>query len=42
MLLWALWLASRLLRWMRWGWDQLREGGLWSWPPWLAKRLRSS
>lgn len=34
MLLWALWLASRLLKWLRWGWDQLSEGGLWTMPPW--------
>jgi len=33
MLLWALWLASRLLRWVKWGWEQARVGGLWSWPP---------
>lgn len=33
MLLWSLWLASRLLKWLRWGWEQLRVGGLWSWPP---------
>ncbi len=34
MLLWALWLSSRLLRWLRWGWDQLSHGGLWTLPSW--------
>ena len=34
MLLWALWLSSRLLQWLRWGWDQLSHGGLWTLPPW--------
>jgi hypothetical protein len=29
MLLWALWLANALLRWLRWGWDQFNAGGLW-------------
>jgi hypothetical protein len=29
MLAWSLWLASRLLRWLRWGFDAFREGGLW-------------
>lgn len=29
MLLWALWLALALIRWLRWGWDQFREGGYW-------------
>ncbi len=28
MLLWSLWLAISLLRWWRWGWDCLSEGGL--------------
>ena len=34
MLLWALWLSARLLQWLRWGWDQLSFGGLWTLPPW--------
>ena len=34
MLLWALWLASRLLRWLRWGWEQFSTGGLWTLPSW--------
>ena len=29
MLLWALWLASALLSWLRWGWECFSEGGLW-------------
>ncbi|MES2674783.1 MAG: hypothetical protein V4660_11130 [Pseudomonadota bacterium] len=28
-LLWALWLASALLGWIRWGWQQLSHHGLW-------------
>ncbi|MCO4768672.1 MAG: hypothetical protein KDA24_01485 [Deltaproteobacteria bacterium] len=34
MLLWALWLASRLLKWLRWGWEQFSVGGLWTAPGW--------
>jgi hypothetical protein len=29
MLLWALWLAFALLRWLRWGWEQFSHGALW-------------
>ena len=29
MLLWALWLASALLKWLSWGWGCFSEGGLW-------------
>ncbi len=29
MLLWALWLAQALLKWLRWGWQCISEGGLW-------------
>jgi ABC-type amino acid transport system permease subunit len=29
MLLWALWLASRLLRWVPWAFDAFGEGGIW-------------
>ncbi|MFM9115666.1 MAG: hypothetical protein ACKOU6_05840 [Planctomycetota bacterium] len=29
MLLWALWLATALLRWLMWGWRQLTQGGGW-------------
>lgn len=29
MLVWALWLASALLRWVRWGWQQLSHQALW-------------
>ena len=29
MLLWALWLANSLLRWLVWGWGNYASGGLW-------------
>jgi hypothetical protein len=29
MLLWSLWLASALLDWIRWGWQQLSCHALW-------------
>ncbi|HET8946602.1 MAG TPA: hypothetical protein VFQ07_06435 [Candidatus Polarisedimenticolia bacterium] len=29
MLGWALWLAAALVRWLRWGWDNFSEGGVW-------------
>ncbi len=29
MLAWSLWLAVTLIRWLRWGWESLNEGGLW-------------
>lgn len=29
-LLWALWLASALLGWIRWGWQQLTHYGIWN------------
>jgi len=29
MLLWALWLAYALMKWLRWGWNCFSEGGLW-------------
>lgn len=29
MLAWALWLALALLRWMRWAWSSLTQGGAW-------------
>ena len=29
MLVWALWLALALLRWLRWGWDCFSDGGIW-------------
>lgn len=37
MLIWALWLALSLLRWLRWGWHAFGEGGLWKNPP---KRIK--
>ena len=29
MLAWALWLASSLIGWLKWGWSRYSEGGLW-------------
>jgi hypothetical protein len=29
MLLWSLWLASRLIRWVAWGWQAFAEKGVW-------------
>ena len=29
MLAWALWLASALMRWLRWGWGCFSAGGMW-------------
>jgi len=29
MLLWAIWLASSVLKWVRWAWAQFSTGGLW-------------
>jgi len=29
-LLWSLWLAASLLKWLRWGWQQLSYHGLWN------------
>jgi hypothetical protein len=28
-LLWSLWLASSLIKWIRWGWQQLSHNGMW-------------
>ena len=36
MLLWALWLATSLLRWFTWGWQQFSDGGFWKSKPILA------
>ena len=33
MLLWALWIAFALLRWLRWGFRAFIQGGLWRKPP---------
>jgi hypothetical protein len=32
MLAWALWVASALIRWLRWGWTCFSSGGLWKRP----------
>lgn len=39
MLLWALWLAMALLRWIRWGWNCFSSGTTWKMAP--AKKKRS-
>ena len=33
MLLWSLWLAFSLLKWLRWGWSCWSMGGWWRKPP---------
>lgn len=33
MLLWALWLAASLIRWLRWGWEQFGKGGFFRMEP---------
>ena len=41
MLAWALWLAFALLRWLRWGWNAMNQGGLWhKVPPKPRKRTK--
>jgi hypothetical protein len=42
MLLWALWLAMALLRWLRWGWDCFSSGGTWRMPPPRKKIVRKA
>ncbi len=32
LLLWALWLAIALLKWLRWGWECFSEGSIWKKP----------
>lgn len=29
MLLWSLWIAFALMRWLKWGWQQINAGGFW-------------
>ncbi len=40
MLLWALWLALALLKWLQWGWECFSSGGLWRKPPPRAPRAK--
>ncbi len=42
MLLWALWLASRVFRWVVDGWSAFSEGGLWLRPPPRAKKAKKA
>jgi hypothetical protein len=39
MLLWALWLAASMLKWVKWAWDCFSAGGYWRKAP--AKAARS-
>jgi membrane protein YdbS with pleckstrin-like domain len=29
MLVWSLWVARMFIRWARWGWAQMQQGGFW-------------
>ncbi len=40
MLLWALWLAIALLRWLRWGWDCFSESSVWKKAPPKPKKKK--
>jgi len=42
MLLWALWLAMALLRWLRWGWDCFSSGNSWKTAPPRNKTVRNT
>ncbi|MBS2023743.1 MAG: hypothetical protein JST92_15165, partial [Deltaproteobacteria bacterium] len=42
MLVWALWLASSLLRWLPWAWGGFSEGGLWRKAPPRAEKTAGS
>ena len=39
MLLWSLWLAFSVLRWVRWAWQEFSRGGLWRKP--IVKKAKS-
>jgi hypothetical protein len=41
MLAWSLWLAFRLLGWLRWCWERFSEGGLWKEAPHARKAVAS-
>jgi hypothetical protein len=41
MLLWALWLAFALLRWLKWGWQCFSDQTLWKPLNWWKKRVES-
>ncbi|HUE37916.1 MAG TPA: hypothetical protein VMR29_00320, partial [Candidatus Binatia bacterium] len=42
MLAWALWIASALLSWLRWGWTAFSRGGLWRPGGWRLPRRRAA
>jgi hypothetical protein len=37
MLVWALWLAFALLKWLQWGWQSFSAGGYWK-RGWLSRK----
>jgi hypothetical protein len=41
MLIWALWLALSLLKWLKWGWESFSKGGLWKKLPLPGKKQSS-
>jgi hypothetical protein len=42
MLMWALWLAYALLKWLRWGWDCFGAGGMWRKKPGVKNKMKRS
>ena len=38
MLIWALWLAFALLKWLKWGWQSFSEGQIWKKISWRRKK----
>nr|AQQ74436.1 hypothetical protein [uncultured bacterium] len=41
MLIWSLWLASSLIRWLTWGWKSLGHKGFWYWSGKLSKPVET-
>ncbi len=41
MLLWSLWLAAALVKWLAWGWECFGSGGMWRKPNWRLRRKES-
>ena len=41
MLLWALWLAFSLLKWLRWGWHSLNEKAFWLAPDKPSRKTKA-
>ncbi len=42
MLVWSLWLAFSLLRWLRWGWESFSDGGIWRPIEWRKRKQKNS